>query len=376
MPILEAISIGDGKTKSMVTEYGSITEAQVKAHAAIYQKEDNRKRQAASMLEALVANSLEPDVYDELEQREDKYTIDVVPTGGTDSVSRIDGVMIFYQLIQMVCVDTKATVSNILDLLSRAGLVQAMADAESDIQLFNRKVNGLIASLKSRQAGIPHLIAPLFKAYQKCEDKAFAQYFARKEELYEDGSLIGLKYSVLMRMASERYKIIKDKGEWKPETKEELDFMALTAKLEERHKKQLTQQPIQGQRQGGRDRQGPNNTGEWAWKGVAPKEGEPVEKKFRGKQYIYCPHHGSTKWVLKINRQGVVHATNCRARQKEEKPKIAMSATTDEGSTTEGSDYTPTKKELLMAQALAAVIEGDDWPDTPEDEELHTSKRG
>jgi hypothetical protein len=31
-----------------------------------------------------------------------------------------------------------------------------------------------------------------------------------------------------------------------------------------------------------------------------------------GKAYIHCPHHGDTKWVLKVNQQGVEHKTGCR----------------------------------------------------------------
>jgi hypothetical protein len=43
------------------------------------------------------------------------------------------------------------------------------------------------------------------------------------------------------------------------------------------------------------------------WKTIAPKDGEPHEKRFEGKDYIYCPRHGRIKWVLK---QG--HAGGCR----------------------------------------------------------------
>ncbi|CAB9517406.1 hypothetical protein SEMRO_854_G211300.1 [Seminavis robusta] len=376
MSILSDIAIGNNKTKSLITQYGSITEAQMTAHAAAYQSLDNRKRQAASMLEALIVNSIEPEVYDELEQRENKYTVKLVPTGGTAEVERIDGAMMLYQLIQMVCIDTTATESNILDLLSSAGLIQAMSDADSDIQAFNRTVNALVASLKSRQGDVPNLIAPLFKAYKTCADRTFAQYIARKEEQYEEGNLPGLKHTDLIRLAIERYNVLKSKRQWKQKTQQELDFIALTTEMmDERQRKQLTQQPIHKQKQQQKDRRGPNNTGEWVWKGVEPKEGEPTEKKFRGKQYIYCPHHGSTKWVLKINRQGIVHLTNCRARLKNEDSTTAMSATTDDTESSSGSEEgTPSKRDIRIAQAFASMKE-EEWPDLIEDEDIHVPRK-
>ncbi|CAB9525051.1 hypothetical protein SEMRO_1624_G286690.1 [Seminavis robusta] len=344
----------------------------MKAHAEIYQKEDNRKRQAAKILEALIANSIEQDVFDELEQREDKYTVKVIPDGMTAQVSRQDGPMMLYQLVCMVCVDTLATVSTILELLSVAGLVQAMTDADSDIKIFNRKVNSLIISLRARQEAIPSLIAPLFKAYQSCEDKAFAHYFKRKQEQYEDRSLTEpLEHAALIRMAGERYKIIVDKKEWKMKSEDELKFIALKATVEQQNK-QLTQKPMQKARQPQqKERQGPNNIGEWAWKSVAPKEGEPKEKKFRNKQYIYCPHHGDTKWVLKVNRQGVIHATNCRARLKGDTTTSLTAATEDESDSHSSDAGTPSKRDIRIAQALTSVLE-EELSGITEDENLLT----
>jgi hypothetical protein len=36
------------------------------------------------------------------------------------------------------------------------------------------------------------------------------------------------------------------------------------------------------------------------------------KKTVNGKAYIHCPHHGDTKWVLKVNQQGFEHKTGCR----------------------------------------------------------------
>lgn len=51
----------------------------------------------------------------------------------------------------------------------------------------------------------------------------------------------------------------------------------------------------------------------FAWKAaIAPEPVEPHEKTANGKECVYCPHHGDTKWVLKTNRDGVEHTTGCR----------------------------------------------------------------
>ncbi|CAB9528382.1 hypothetical protein SEMRO_2213_G319290.1 [Seminavis robusta] len=207
MAVISNINVGNNTTRAILTEYGSITQEQMKAHAETYQREDNRKRQAAKMVEALIANSIEQDVFDELEQYEEKYTVKVTPTGGTAEVKRQDGPMIPINLY--------------------------------DIQAFNRKVNGLIVSLRARQAQVPTLIAPLFRAYKTCEDKMFAQYFSRKEEQYEDGSLgADMEHAELIRLANEKYKIITGKKEWKQKTEHELEFMALKAEVADQSKEE------------------------------------------------------------------------------------------------------------------------------------------
>jgi hypothetical protein len=76
-----------------------------------------------------------------------------------------------------------------------------------------------------------------------------------------------------------------------------------------------------------------------------------------GKEYIYCLHHGDTKWVLKTNRQGIAHKTGCRQ---------ANAGNTGSGAETPGtlastiSSLTdmcsPTADQMFLAQALANVM--------------------
>jgi hypothetical protein len=183
-----------------------------------------------------------------------------------------------------------------------------MTECESDILKFNDKVDVLVESLEARNAPVPNIMTGLFRAYQGCGDAPFAEYMTRKRDDYLDG-----KYSPtrpeLMRVALERFKVSTTNGEWLKQTDEQLKFIALQAKLDK-----LTQNtPKKGDAKKKSDgsKKKTDKANKFAWKAIAPKEGEPQEKTFNGKEYIYCPHHGDTKWVLKVNHKGIDHRTGC-----------------------------------------------------------------
>jgi hypothetical protein len=48
-----------------------------------------------------------------------------------------------------------------------------------------------------------------------------------------------------------------------------------------------------------RVRRASTDSGKFAWKNIAPADGEPREKKKDGKDYVHCPNHGDLQWVLK-----------------------------------------------------------------------------
>jgi len=118
-----------------------------------------------------------------------------------------------------------------------------------------------------------------------------------------------------MRLALEKHKSLKDKQRWLQKSETEMEFIAMTAKLEV-FGKQLTQTkaPKKKTKEGGQKAPWAND-GEWTWKGIAPKSGEPKEKQFKGRWYVHCPHHGDTQWVLR-EKKGVAHVGNCNARKK------------------------------------------------------------
>jgi len=139
----------------------------------------------------------------------------------------------------------------------------------------------------------------------------------------------------LMSLALERYKILHDdKKVWMEKSEDQLEILAMKAEINRLRQnpptKKQAKEKVPAEKK--------NADAKWAWKLVAPKSGEPHEKAFEGKDYIYCPHHQTTKWVLKINRKGKVHSENCEARN-------------DAGSSAAGSG---------REQALASVLEDPD----------------
>jgi hypothetical protein len=78
---------------------------------------------------------------------------------------------------------------------------------------------------------------------------------------------------------------------------------------------------------------------------VAPSGGQPKSKKFDGKDYIYCPDHSHTKWVLKEG-----HKDGCTSAP--EKPEPTPSPARKAAKPTEDI-----RKRLLYAKALVAAFQ-------------------
>ena len=154
-----------------------------------------------------------------------------------------------------------------------------------------------------------------------------------------------------MQLALQRMKTIGPK-KWMKKSAEELEFITMRAELTAT-KKKLTQNNKSGggNKPKSKETRPPRkNEGKWAWKGIDSKEGEPHAKVVDKKQYVYCPHHDETKWVLKIGRNGLKHTLNCT------KAAETKAGNTSLVSETETPTAQPTRAQLLLAKALASVM--------------------
>jgi hypothetical protein len=274
------------------------------------------------MMLMMLAESVEASIMARLQHRQSQYTVDIAQPGAAADIKE-DGPCMLYELIKLVSVETRATVGLILRQINN--LQQIMSLHKSNVELFNAAVEELIDGLNARAEPVPDMLTNLFLGYLSCSDTTFVKYIKRKEDEYEDGS-IQLTGTRLMQQALEKYKTMVSKQQWLKKSDEELEFIAMQAKMKvlEQNPKPRAVPAIRDPNKTARDKAkaaavaaaaatGNNrNSGKFAWKGVAPKAGEAQEKTVNGKAYIHCPHHGDTKWVLKINQQGVEHKTGCR----------------------------------------------------------------
>ena len=298
----------NGNVRDLTREHGCLTINDVKNAAIVYLSQQQRAHQASSVLGTLMTNSMTPRLIDRLYHRKQDYLVNI--PGQADP--KEDGPCMLLSLIQLVNVDTIAAVNMIMAELN--DMRKLMDGAKSDVAAFNAKVEELVDALNAREATVPNLIPQLFSGYKACDDTDFTRYMKFKEDMYLDRSL-HMTEEELMRSALERFKTIG--ADWGKKSEAELEFIAMQSELKQLRQNAVRKAPQKAHEKEKRGTADPNdkgnrNTGKFAWKGVAPKSGEAHEKTVNGKVYIYCPHHGDTKWVLKINLKGIEHKTGCR----------------------------------------------------------------
>ena len=313
-----------GTSRNITKEFGCLTRAAVQAAAIADLRHNDRRTQAQELLRQMIQGSCAPKLVDRLEHRQEHYMVDIAQAGNAAEV-KVSGSCMLFELTAMVSVQTRATVSSLMNKLDN--LEDLMAMKKSNIREFNAEVETICDALRARRTQPPALLTKLFVGYSSCDDAVFCEYIKRKEEGYEDGTLT-ITEEELMSLALEKFKILHDdKKTWMKKTQQQLDFIAMQSQLN-----QLKQNPIKPKKAGGppSDSSGSKDSNKerkpldakWAWKLTAPKAGEPTEKTFQGKIYIHCPHHETTQWVLKTNKKGLDHAAHCDAKEKsKDKPK-------------------------------------------------------
>ena len=321
--------------KNLTQEYGLITLDQCKAKAAVFLAEvaGNRATQSSNMLRLCLAGSVTNELLTKILMREDQYTI----TAQGRQIQ--DGSSMLKVLISIVCIETRATVAIIR--MSLQTLPDKMIEMGSNVTEFNIFVNKQIRSLNTRGQNTEDLLISLFRAYLAVQDSAFVKYITDVESKYEDGTIVELTPAALMITAEDKYKIMLQKKTWQAPTKEEEKLVVLQAAYDALEKKtsNLKKAPPARTPRSDRSQRNPRTKEkeDWAWKNIAPKDGEKTTCNVNGKDWVYCPNHGELKWVLKKNhKDGCTLAPGYKAKK--------------------GSD----PKALKYAKALAHIKEDDD----------------
>jgi hypothetical protein len=191
-------------------------------------------------------------------------------------------------IISQAQVDSCATVSFIH--ISLTQLDTKMIELDSNIESFNFYVKTQIQSLLARGETTSNLLINLFKGYKAADDAEFLDFIHRKETPTKKANTNNLMADSLVT-----FKARKIVGKWSAPTKEQEQFLALTAKVELLKSKQSTKKAP-----GATPSSKPKATrkdNKWAWKDTLPKGDDPTAKTFEGKQYhVNCPHHPN-QWV-------------------------------------------------------------------------------
>jgi len=290
----------DNRDRSIPLAYGAITLDNVKASVLTYCfLPQSRLKQGSIILRKLITSSISEELYNRLLQVESKY---VVTDPNDPSKSHESGALMLFALINLVSVEVRATVANLISKLNHLDhLMESQKD--QDIVAFNTTVTDLMNELRARDVTPPDITTNLFNAYKLVGDKQFTDYIGRKEEAYEDGTIVDFSAEKLMEIAREKCKVITGRQEWRKKSKQELEFIAMLNGFKQVQEKltQNTGKPRNNNRaKDGDDKPkqpGRPADGVFAWKNDPPKAGEPKEKKFRGIDYVHCPHHPNTQWV-------------------------------------------------------------------------------
>jgi hypothetical protein len=340
-PLIMMIPDTSGVTRNLLKSYTLLTTTDIKTHAATYLDQPSRASQASGQLARCILASLESDFLVKVLTHHKEYTVEGVEVGPA----------MLKAIISIVTIETKSAVPLIKKQLG--SLSALMKKKKGNIEDFNSDVSELMNQLYAANEDYTELRDKLFEAYQSVSDKTFVTYIAEKQSRWEDGEL-QLDHEDLMALAAARHKIMLARETYNVVTKEEADIIAMRAELvsvvalNSELMTKLKKAP--SKKEGGRV-----NDEKWEWKLSAPTGDQAKEKTFEKKDYVYCPFHKDTKWVLKRN-----HLDGCRNDPKYGKP-----------SETPGKATEPNKKVLQYAKALMSVMEAETENDgVPEDEAI------
>ena len=230
-PMILTVADDSNTERDITKEYGCVTKANVQDAAIAHFQTQDRSHQAQAMLAKMIQGSLEPKVVDRLSHRKDDYTV-AVPQPlvvGAAPIDTVSGVCMLYELISMVSVQTRATVTSLLNKLD--DLEGLMEECKSNIELFNSTIELTCDALHARRHDPPQLLSKLFMGYLSCADVEFRNYMLRKQEAYLDGT-INLVDDQLMGLALEKFKIMfHDTKSWMKKSQQELEFIAMQNEL-------------------------------------------------------------------------------------------------------------------------------------------------
>lgn len=271
----------EGNKKYLVTNHGQVSLEHLRAWEESYINDESRATQDTTMLYNCLMNSLSMEGRLKVQVYEEEYTVN----------EHMSGVLLLKVIIRESHIDSNATTSSLR--LQIANLDDYMGEVNCDILKFNAHVYHLQEGLRARGEISTDILVNLFKAYKAVTDKKFVEYIEEKESRHDEGK--DFTPTELMKLAGEKYKIMKDKHIWETPSKEQEDIAALETKVSSLEKKlSQSKKELQEQKKkkgGGvkSKRGGDSNRPMWLRKNTPPKK-EDLRKsrQWNGVYWYWC----------------------------------------------------------------------------------------
>jgi hypothetical protein len=306
--------------RNLITNYGQVTIANVRAHAITYITTPTRNAQNSMMLYLYLLNSLTEESKMTMITVHDQYHELGLPSGP----------MFLKSIIGRASIDSKAKILSLRQEVSQ--LYVKMLDLKDNVREFNQHVAEVKAALLGRGETVNELVMHLFKAYEQVPDQQFVRYIEAIRDRY-DADVEDQTDEGLMMLAVNKYDLITQRNAMPSDNIERV--VALQTNV-------TTTSTTRNRAR--------NNRPEDAWKKVPPKGGEPKSKLVNGQVYNFCPDHKA--WCIHT----IAQCTLAKAR------KAAQDAIAKQGKLEDTDDDAADK--LVINRAYHVILhEGDSEDD-------------
>jgi len=354
------VNTPDTRHDDMLTLYGQIDLQRIKAFEEQHIKEPLRRAQDTNMLYKCLMKSLSSEGKSKILIWEKDYRIG----------EYVSGTMLLKVIIRESHIDTNGTTAQIRTKLSQ--LDDYLPTLGYDINKLNQYVQLNLELLRSRGCKTEDLLTNLFKGYLSATDRTFKLYIERKQEEYEEGT--DVKPEALMKLAANKYNILKEKELWNAPSTEEEKIVALESKLakiqaanrRQGNRKGNGKSGGKGGKKGQPQPRQQNGKGERSTKASSkdhPKTWDPPSKQelkkskmYQGNPWYYCDKSTGGKCNGCWRRHKPSECEGRAFKRKEGKDNDAS------------AEHRDKKRKLKLREALTAVVDnssdGEDDEDT------------
>jgi hypothetical protein len=276
---------------TFIENYGVLTIASIRLQAAAIKTANSQDIQKSSQMYTFLITSITNRLLGKLISQREQYT----------SVSEfLDGPPLLKVLVTISHVNMRAQASHIRQCLARLSITILNPEYNCDIQKLNEYAVVLEEGLAARGEASQDTMMNVQAAYMACKDADFVRFAKDEYAKWEQGATVSLKE--YMNSCLIKFKTLKMKGLWETPSPEQEQIIAQTAAvtlLKTRSARDSKSRGTSNKKEVTSLGKTPRkDDGDFAWKGVAPKESEPKSKVLKCKTYHWCTHHTNPLWAF------------------------------------------------------------------------------